>query len=181
MNTIWVERAGVHDCLATLSDLDAWLGETGLTSPEVAGDAGALQRAHLLRDALRCLAALTVNDWRPPAVSPLITIDEALAVVNATADLDPTRVRLERTTNGFRRVTDSSENPTLAALTLVAKEAVELFSGELGKQLRACQAPGCVLYFVKNHGRREWCSNACGNRARAARHYRKLHNGSSAQ
>jgi hypothetical protein len=40
-------------------------------------------------------------------------------------------------------------------------------------RLRACQAPGCVLYFVKDHPRREWCSTACGNRARAARHYRR--------
>jgi len=26
---------------------------------------------------------------------------------------------------------------------------------------------------VKNHPRREWCSAACGNRVRAARHYRR--------
>jgi hypothetical protein len=37
--------------------------------------------------------------------------------------------------------------------------------------LRACGAPGCVLMFLKDHPRREWCSNACGNRARQARHY----------
>ncbi|HEY3005705.1 MAG TPA: CGNR zinc finger domain-containing protein [Kribbellaceae bacterium] len=36
---------------------------------------------------------------------------------------------------------------------------------------RACYAPGRVLYFVTGHPRREWCSTACGNRARAARHY----------
>ena len=37
--------------------------------------------------------------------------------------------------------------------------------------LRTCGAPGCVLMFLKHHPRREWCSNACGNRARQARHY----------
>src|SRR6266851_2221676 len=46
-----------------------------------------------------------------------------------------------------------------------------------GDQLRACHAPGCVLYFVKSHPRREWCSVACGNRARAARHYDKIREG----
>jgi predicted RNA-binding Zn ribbon-like protein len=30
-----------------------------------------------------------------------------------------------------------------------------------------------VLYFVKTHPRREWCSVACGNRVRAARHYQR--------
>ncbi|MFI6847287.1 CGNR zinc finger domain-containing protein [Kitasatospora sp. NPDC050467] len=33
--------------------------------------------------------------------------------------------------------------------------------------------PGCVLYFVKKHPRREWCSAGCGTRARAARHYER--------
>lgn len=55
----------------------------------------------------------------------------------------------------------------------IAAEAVELFTGEDRVLLRACYAPGCVLYFVKDHPRREWCSPSCGNRARAARHYRR--------
>ncbi|WP_073946146.1 CGNR zinc finger domain-containing protein [Streptomyces kebangsaanensis] len=41
------------------------------------------------------------------------------------------------------------------------------------EQLRACTAPRCVRYFVKSHGRQEWCKPSCGNRARAARHYRR--------
>ncbi|HEY5833083.1 MAG TPA: CGNR zinc finger domain-containing protein [Streptomyces sp.] len=36
--------------------------------------------------------------------------------------------------------------------------------------LRACPAPRCVRYFVKQHPRREWCRPSCGNRARVARH-----------
>jgi predicted RNA-binding Zn ribbon-like protein len=60
--------------------------------------------------------------------------------------------------------------PPLAALSAVAASAVELF-GASDDRLRACPAPGCVLYFVKDHQRREWCSAACGNRARARRHY----------
>ncbi|PZF91885.1 hypothetical protein C1I99_22640 [Micromonospora deserti] len=30
-----------------------------------------------------------------------------------------------------------------------------------------------MLYFVADPPRREWCSVACGNRARAARYYRR--------
>jgi predicted RNA-binding Zn ribbon-like protein len=37
------------------------------------------------------------------------------------------------------------------------------------------RAPGCVLLYVSDHPRRQWCSNACGNRARQARHYRRTH------
>ncbi|MEU1601426.1 CGNR zinc finger domain-containing protein [Streptomyces sp. NPDC005708] len=41
--------------------------------------------------------------------------------------------------------------------------------------MRPCLAPNCLLFFVKNHARREWCSPACGNRVRVARHYRRHH------
>src|SRR6267154_2201100 len=58
----------------------------------------------------------------------------------------------------------------------IAQQAVALLADH-GDKLRACHAPGCILYFVKSHPRREWCSVACGNRARAARHYDKIREG----
>ncbi|WP_317183827.1 CGNR zinc finger domain-containing protein [Intrasporangium sp.] len=45
--------------------------------------------------------------------------------------------------------------------------------------MRACYGPGCVLYFVREHTRREWCSAGCGNRARVARHYHRTRSGAS--
>jgi predicted RNA-binding Zn ribbon-like protein len=64
-----------------------------------------------------------------------------------------------------------TSRPAAAPLSAIATQAVELFGQGDGFELRACLAPGCVLYFVKDHPRREWCSAGCGNRARAARHY----------
>ncbi len=58
-------------------------------------------------------------------------------------------------------------------IAALAADAIELLTGPHRDDLRACQAPGCVLMFLKRHPRREWCSNACGNRARQARHYRR--------
>ena len=58
-------------------------------------------------------------------------------------------------------------------LAQVADQSVGLLAGQDAARLRACYAPGCVLYFVKTHPRREWCSVACGNRVRAARHYQR--------
>ena len=46
-----------------------------------------------------------------------------------------------------------------------------LFGGPDRLLIRSCPAPGCVLYFLREHPRREWCSTTCGNRVRAARHY----------
>jgi predicted RNA-binding Zn ribbon-like protein len=64
-------------------------------------------------------------------------------------------------------------SPVTTGLAQVAEQAVELLGGAEAVRLRACYAPGCVLYFMKTHPRREWCSVACGNRVRAARHYQR--------
>jgi predicted RNA-binding Zn ribbon-like protein len=58
-------------------------------------------------------------------------------------------------------------------LAALAADAIALLTGPRRADLRACGAPGCVLMFLKDHPRRGWCSNACGNRARQARHYRR--------
>jgi predicted RNA-binding Zn ribbon-like protein len=64
-------------------------------------------------------------------------------------------------------------DPAAGVLSTFAEEAIVLFSAGEQSQLRVCEGPDCGLYFVKNHPRREWCSPACGNRVRAARHYRR--------
>ncbi|MER6008280.1 CGNR zinc finger domain-containing protein [Nonomuraea angiospora] len=51
--------------------------------------------------------------------------------------------------------------------------AIDFLSGPQREQLRSCNAPRCVRYFVKSHGRQEWCKPSCGNRARAARRYQR--------
>ena len=60
-------------------------------------------------------------------------------------------------------------------LAAFAADAIDLLTGPLRDEIRACGAPGCVLLYVRDHPRRQWCSNACGNRARQARHYRRTH------
>ncbi len=61
--------------------------------------------------------------------------------------------------------------PVRAALTAIASEAIGLLGGTQAATLRACSAPGCILYFQKDHPRRACCSSRCSNRVRAARHY----------
>jgi predicted RNA-binding Zn ribbon-like protein len=52
----------------------------------------------------------------------------------------------------------------------LARSAIALISGSERERLRICDAPSCGMFFV---GARRWCCAACGNRARAARHYRR--------
>jgi predicted RNA-binding Zn ribbon-like protein len=173
MNTIWADGEGVHDALTSTTDLRTWLRSSGLASARARVDDAELHRARRLRDALRRLAALAVGDTRAAATSTPIDPDEAVAAVNdaaAAPQLVPMLVR-----HGKRLVLEqasSSGTPVDVALSQVAVEAAELLAA-VPARLRACNAPRCVLYFVKDHPRREWCSAACGNRARAARHYRR--------
>ena len=181
MNTIWADRLGVHDALTTPGDLRAWLGaldpDPGQRFPSRTGT-GDLRRFRTLREALRVLAALATGDTRPVAATVPTTIAKAVAAVNAAAALPALSPQLTYRDGELRRVTAGRAKPVELALSSIAKQAIDLLTGgpaEGGGSLRACYAPGCVLYFVKDHPRREWCSTACGNRVRAARHYERHH------
>jgi predicted RNA-binding Zn ribbon-like protein len=60
-----------------------------------------------------------------------------------------------------------------AALSTLARDAIDLFGGPLARRVRMCAAEDCGLLFVDTSrpGRRRWCSMArCGNRAKIRAH-----------
>jgi predicted RNA-binding Zn ribbon-like protein len=174
MNTVWADRHGVHEALAVPADLARWLRATDLTHAEPAVTATDLHTAITLRNALRRLAALQTQDPRPAARSAMRDIEAAVDVVNETAAATRGHDTLQFLGEELRlRPATPTADPT-TALATVATEAIALLTAP-DPALNACHAPGCVLYFIKDHPRREWCSTACGNRARAARHYRRHH------
>ena len=111
------------------------------------------------------------EDNRLAAASATTDIQQAVADVNRSVTAAPTVPQLSYDRGELALKATQRSTPVQSALSSIASGAVELFTGESQALLRACNAPGCVLYFVKDHSRREWCSTACGNRARAARHY----------
>lgn len=171
MNTVWADRYGVHDALGSEADLSAWLLASELSRSPIATNSGELAQARRLRDALRRLAAFITQDSRSAAASPMESTQAAIAEVNAVTAVGHIAPSLLMSAEGLARGTTPKSARVLAAFATVAAEAIELFTRDI--PLRACQAPGCVLYFVKDHPRRQWCSDGCGNRARAARHYRR--------
>ena len=173
MNTIWADRAGVHDDMSNPADLAAWLQSAYPAARTPAVTRRQLSDARQLRDALRRIAAFVTADTRQAAASAVNDIDEAIEIVNRAAAASPTIPRLTRDRRHLHQITAADGPAVATALAAVATAAVDLFAGDNSTTLRACQAPGCVLYFIKDHPRREWCSNTCGNRARASRHYYK--------
>ncbi|KOV80717.1 hypothetical protein ADL03_31805 [Nocardia sp. NRRL S-836] len=163
MNTIWASRSQVNDDLTTVAGLSDFLGfATGEDD---------LRAFRALRQALRDLAAVLTRDTRPVAQDR--DLARAVEDLNRSARRAVAWPQLAAEDGELVRHDDGEGAPADRALAAIAAEAVELFTGEQRDRLRACYAPGCVLYFVKDHPRREWCSPGCGNRVRAARHYRR--------
>ncbi|MGO4257681.1 CGNR zinc finger domain-containing protein [Marmoricola sp. RAF53] len=186
MNTIWADREGVHDALATPADAAGWITAVAdrpeVGAPELAqwlaGQRGAdLASVHRnlrqLRDAARALAARRTDDPRDEVTHPIGTA-AAVEIVNALASSAPTWPLLHWSDGGVPEISRASEaSPGLVLVADLARSTIALLAGGAGSELRACRAPGCVLYFVRQHPRRAWCSDACGNRARQARHYQR--------
>ncbi|MFF4902640.1 CGNR zinc finger domain-containing protein [Streptomyces sp. NPDC001068] len=186
MNTIWADRHGRYDALRDPGGVEAWLSSVcPRTDLMTADDLDGLAAADLdrlgdrlisLRDALRGLAAEVTQEPRPEAASEIPDLSTAVHVLNEAAGRTPHWPVLcwSPGAEPSRRRYTSGEAAS-AVLSAIAEEAVIFFSQDSRHQLRACLAPSCVLYFLKNHPRREWCSTSCGNRARSARHYQRHH------
>ena len=173
MSTIWADADGRHDDLRTPADVDEWLDAVGVDRAGAHATERELATARALRDAARLLAAHVTADSRAglPA-APITDVAAALDQVNATAAEVPAP-RLALRDGRLELGAPEGPSPVTNGLAQIAEQAVALLGGEDAARLRACYAPGCVLYFVKTHPRREWCSVACGNRVRAARHYQR--------
>ncbi|MET9000617.1 CGNR zinc finger domain-containing protein [Amycolatopsis sp. NPDC004169] len=148
------------DDLASPASAVSWLGSHGLAAS--VPDAASLRRLTELRGAVReLLAALAAGRAPAPA---------ALAAVNAAAGADAAALALTWG-DGPSRAWDSARPGSLdAAVGALARDAIEVVSGELGALVRPCEAHGCIRYYVREHARRRWCSTTCGDRVRAARH-----------
>ena len=157
---------GIADDAAARAWLDALAPRLPAGGSAARPRPGAAELAQL-RDAVR--AAL--HD----AVTGAPTGQETLDILNAASTRAPrSPVVARRPGAGLVTATDhhgaSRADVVLAAL---AADAIDLLTGPRRSELRTCGAPGCVLMFLRDHPRREWCSNACGNRARQARHYER--------
>ncbi|MEV7368579.1 ABATE domain-containing protein [Streptomyces sp. NPDC091299] len=162
MNTVTADHGRTHDALDSESGA-AWLRavadrlatDSAITAEQLDEDAVRAVAGPLraLRDALRRLAAKTTEDPRPPATAPGLARPEAIGTLNRLAQTWP---ELVWPTDGHP--TRTYRGPGTAAdhaVQLLAHQAVQLFAGPDRDRLRPCLAPNCLLFFVKNHARRQ--------------------------
>lgn len=168
-NTRYLVRGRHRDGLETAEHLVAWLMgirsslETTLTDTDLlAVDDVDLARVRQLRDCIHILADAIIDGSDPDAA--------VLDRLNRHARAAPHWKELRWDDHPYAEIR-SGAPPVGAAIGEIAHATIELVTGDSRTTIKRCPAPGCILYFLKNHPRREWCSNTCGNRVRAARHY----------
>ncbi|SCG54905.1 Conserved protein containing a Zn-ribbon-like motif, possibly RNA-binding [Micromonospora echinaurantiaca] len=179
-------NGGVTDDLADAAGLARWLRDQAgplrgydhdLAPPADLPDEQTRLDVVALRRAVRTLLARAVAPEPPSRAdrASLLTPAEAVRQLNAAAGRLPTSPRLHWPDDAAPTLTRHSgpAEPRLRLTAALARAAVDFLAGPERAQLRACPAPRCVRYFVKEHARQQWCKPSCGNRARVARHYQR--------
>ncbi|MFF4485059.1 CGNR zinc finger domain-containing protein [Streptomyces sp. NPDC001544] len=153
LNTRWNREGVTQDLLTDTEGLAVWLAANGL---EYEPDVRTLRHLHQARDALG--AAVGGHS------------EEGVALVDAV--LEHGRIRAGLTVKGpveRAEFADASWGPAW----LAARNYLELLA-TAPDRIRSCAHEACVLHFfdTSRNGTRRWCSMAaCGNRAKASRHY----------
>jgi len=177
-NTVSISRGRVEDALADPASVNRWVRATGeplalFPPPSSSDQVGSSDAMRLvsLRDAVRRLAAEKTRDPRLLGQSPVTDVATATSIVNDGAAFGSVWPELQwHGPTAFRRVVWAGGTYVDALTTVIARQTTELMTSPQWDRLRPCLAPGCAYFFVKDHLRRQWCTAACGNRARVARH-----------
>ncbi|KIA63395.1 CGNR zinc finger domain-containing protein [Nocardia vulneris] len=162
VNTVSWRRDPVrrNDRLSTPERLSEWVVLVGATTEPLTVSEAVLQAVHIFREALY---QVLVSD--PPDVAALRA---PLLAAYRYAELAPA-LPLQWTVP----LRDDAALPHFLAL-----QTEELLRSADLERIRECEGPGCGWVFIdqtRNRSRR-WCSSSdCGNRARARRHYNKIH------
>ncbi len=143
------------ELLASPDDLRRWLDAVGLPSPAVPTGRD-LDDTRALREAIHRAAGALID-------GRAIEADDR-DVLNQRAAQPPPAPRLEA--DGTRRLVVAEDQRVRAALSAIARDAIELLTSH-DDRLRRCAGPHCSLLFHDNSrpGTRRWCSTTrCGNR-----------------
>jgi predicted RNA-binding Zn ribbon-like protein len=147
----------VYETLHAPADLARWI-EAALDTPVEHVTGADLNEAKRLREAIWQLADARVDGQRLPP--------EHVETINRAAARPPLAPQIS-TANELEL-----SRPVVAehVLSILARDAVELFTGPMARRIRRCSGTGCTLIFVDTSrpGRRRWCSmERCGNRTKA--------------
>lgn len=169
----WRGQAEPTETLNTPEDFAGWLAGLGGPRPARPPARREFERALELREMLHRLFDAEAQD-KVPGARDLEALNQALAVA-------PARTALRRERGGaYGWDVDTRAGTALALLAPVLWSAGDLLAGARLDRVRRCANPECGWIFLDDSraGKRRWCSmQACGNRAKARRHYHKVRKG----
>lgn len=152
LNTRWIAASGRQDLLTDVAGARQWLADNDLDLP---ADAATLRALVTAREAiLRAVTGETADD------------------LNAV--LEHGRIRRALTPDGPATLPEVGD-PAWIPGWLAADNLLHLLASSPDR-IKKCAHPQCILWFLdtSKNGTRRWHSMAaCGNRAKATRHYAK--------
>jgi predicted RNA-binding Zn ribbon-like protein len=173
-------RPEADDGLRSPAALLEWLSSAGLLSPErhaelrgCPPDARTLL-TEVLTLRMEVRSALEAMKRARPAP------ESAVLVLNRVLRARRSSLSLERDAGQLSLVETHDGRALRSILSPVAEAAAELLLHGDRARIRQCHAEDCASWFsdTSKNGRRKWCSMArCGNRAKAAAHYRRHREG----
>lgn len=166
VNTRVVLRDETFDLIETPEMLAAWCAAAELKVAE-AWNKQTLAAARNLRQAIRD-ALISKAAGKPAPAQAVTTINRHLAQSSQ-------QMRLSAAGDGYALAPAQESLTPEAVLGLLAQRAAELMVAADPKSLKNCANARCVLIFkdVSRGSKRRWCSmETCGNRSKAAAHYR---------
>lgn len=180
LNTELTKWTPVVDLLGDFSDLARWLARAELLSSEEAHRAlarwggkpegrHALEQAREFRRVLRDELVERVTQGKPVGRYAVEQINRHLRHCCGYPQLLPTE-------GGFETVFHVDYQEPVQLIGPVAESAVSLLHDCDFSLIKRCENPTCMLYFYdmsKNRARRWCCMTLCGNRMKAAAHYRR--------
>ncbi|HVA41333.1 MAG TPA: ABATE domain-containing protein [Candidatus Binataceae bacterium] len=185
VNTLAWRGSAPSESLHGLPDLVQWCACSGGLLAGAIESGGAWAERHPARAAAIFRGAIALRET-------ICRIFHALAGGGAPADGDlselnralketPARSALQRIDGGFGWRVEGTRLVTAPALLAPALwSAGDLLTGPQLARVRECANDKCLWLFLdeSKNGTRRWCSmSACGNRAKAHRHYARLKGG----
>ena len=171
VNTEIVRDGEPVDLLESREALADWLTAAGILPRErarAAATPAALAGVLELRTSLREVASHMASG-KPPRRADVAVIDGHLHRGHGSLTLQQ---REGRMVSAFEPDPAVADDPRY----LLARAAATFLAMADPGRIHACQGAKCILFFydVTKSGTRRWCSmSGCGNRAKAAEHYRK--------
>jgi predicted RNA-binding Zn ribbon-like protein len=166
VNTRMVVAGQPCDLVSDAAGASGWLAERRLLPLGTAVDDAGAARLAALREAVRALFAARA-EGRAPAPGDMARLNAALAAA-------PLAPALAWDDGGPRRG-EQSLGPAAdlvgVALARLAGDALGLLTRPGQPAPAPCRAHGCIRWYLRTHAARQWCSDRCGDRVRAARHY----------